>query len=165
MAKDSLNQTHIFIPEERTFLPPVSVVLDHFPDGEHIYENNPLKLYQKTYLESGQNYHYKGNWHKYLLDDTIWQEPSLSVLHAKKETQGLRKFMVQILGRTLPTFHRLHKVRPRLYPNSNCELCGQATDESIEHLFFRRAESASRRSLLIDQCLLVISERQKTLIS
>jgi ribonuclease HI len=83
IAKDSLNQKHIFIPDERTSLPSVSVVLDHFPDGKYIYENNPLKLHQKTYYESGQNYHFRGNWHKYLLDKTIWQEPSLSILHAK----------------------------------------------------------------------------------
>jgi hypothetical protein len=73
--------------------------------------------------------------------------------------------MVQILGRTLPTFNRLHKFRSRLYPSSDCKLCGQETNETIEHLFFRCAETASRRSLLIDQCVLLISERQKTLHS
>jgi hypothetical protein len=65
-AKDSLNQTHIFIPEQRASLPPVSIIFGQFPAGEHIYENNPFKLYQKIYFISGKKYRYKGNWHKYL---------------------------------------------------------------------------------------------------
>jgi hypothetical protein len=163
IAKAGVNQSSIFIPEERTWLPQVSIILDHFQDGEHIYENNPLKLYQLTYRKTGQNYHYKGNWHKYLFHNTIWQEPSLSILHNKKESKSLQKILVQILGRTMPTFHRLHKIRPRLYLCSNCILCGQTSGETIEHLYFHCAETASRRSLLENQCMQVVCEQHAAL--
>jgi hypothetical protein len=110
IAEDSLSQSCIFIPEERTWLPQLSIILDQFQDGEHVYKNNPLKLYQLTYKKNGKNYLYKGNWHKYLFHKTIWLEPSVSILHNKNESKSLQKFLVQILGRTPPTFHRLHKI-------------------------------------------------------
>jgi hypothetical protein len=57
-------------------------------------------------------------------------------LYSKLSTTGsLRKFLVQILGRTLPTFHGLHEIRPQLYLEANCPLCS-STDETIKHLLF-----------------------------
>jgi ribonuclease HI len=163
IAKAGLDQSSIFIPEERTWLPQVSIILDHFQDGEHIYENNPLKLYQLTYKKNSQNYHYKGNWHKYLFHNTIWQEPSFSILHNKKESKSLQKFLVKFLEELCQHSTAFIKFQPRLYSCSNCILCGQASDETIEHLFFHCAETASRRSLLEDQCMQVICEQHAAL--
>jgi hypothetical protein len=54
-----------------------------------------------------------------------------------QEGQGtLKKFIIQILGRTLPTNHRLNLVHSKIYREKSCLLC-QADDESIEHMFFQ----------------------------
>jgi ribonuclease HI len=107
-AKESLSEPSPLIPDESKHLPAVSVLCAnswHNEGPKYIYENNPLKLYQERYIESKQNYHLKSTakWPQYMLTDGIWQESSFFVLHSRSNL-SLKKFIVQVLGRTLPTF-------------------------------------------------------------
>jgi hypothetical protein len=158
IAKGSLaNSTPPTIPDEQKHLPTVTIVQHSKNDGPvsfgaSIFENNPLQLYIKTYVEKKLHFHKKGKFHDYLFDQTIWEAPSVSVLHTKKDF-SLRKFMAQIYARTLPTFHRLQVTRAGLFPDSTCCLCtGNATDESIEHLFFRCPFFSDSREALLQKC-------------
>jgi hypothetical protein len=84
MAKASLSQDSSSIPDEIRHLPLITVLATKAHDGsgpQYVVENNPTKLYQKRYAETLQNYHFTGQWHTYLFDHSIWQTPSLSVLH------------------------------------------------------------------------------------
>jgi hypothetical protein len=86
-------------------------------------------------VESAFNYHLRGSWHTHLFTDSVWRDASTSILLLKPDIKA-KKFLVQVLGRTLPTFHRLNKIRPRLYPNKWCILCPSHVSKSIEHLLF-----------------------------
>ena len=113
-------------------------------------ENNLWKMYQKRFQSSCQHYNFKGKWHLYMLLPTIWQDASFSILHQKRGKESLKRFIIQVLGRTLPTNHRLNITHPRLYPLHNCQFC-QANDESIEHVFFQCPHfSPSRLTLQTD---------------
>jgi hypothetical protein len=158
LAKGSLSQPSATIPFTYEFLPSVSVCVNH-EAGAYVFENRAHNLFTKHYKSLNKQYHFRGQWHRHLLTAAIWQEASLHILHSKLSTTGsLRKFLVQILGRTLPTFHRLHKIRPQLYLDANCTLCS-STDETIEHLFFhcpffsdaRKAALTSATELLKSQ--------------
>jgi ribonuclease HI len=157
IAKGSLaNSTPPTIPDEQKHLPTVTVVQHTENDGPvsfgaSIFENNPLRLYMKTYVEKKLHFHKKGKFHDYLFDQTIWEAPSVSVLHTKKDF-SLRKFMVQIYARTLSTFHRLQVTRAGLFPDSTCCLCTKNADESIEHLFFRCPFFFDSRQALLQKC-------------
>jgi hypothetical protein len=101
-----------------------------------IFENNPLKIYQEAYAsELSLHYHLRGSWHTHLFTDSVWRDASTSLLLSKPDIKA-KKFLVQVLGRTLPTFHRLHKIRPRLYQDEWCILCPSHALESTEHLLF-----------------------------
>lgn len=155
LAKGSLHRDHTNIPEETKYLPSVTVLMTkrHKTTGpQYIYENNPSKLYQNRYIETCQNYHFKGKWHLYLFDQSIWQAPTLSVLHDKKG-MSLKKFLVQILGRTLPTFHRLNKVRAGLYPDRTCCICKTGLPKTIKHLFYICPTFKQQREDLLEDCL------------
>ena len=138
-AKLSLSLPRASIPDE---------ILFHFhttlnkhntsPNAPHAVseENSLWKMYQTLFQTSRQHYNLKGNWHLYMLSPHIWQDASFSILHKKRGKESLKRFIIQILGRTLPTNHRLNITHPRLYPNHDCQLC-QADDDSIEHVFFQ----------------------------
>jgi hypothetical protein len=84
------------------------------------------------------------------------------VLHSKLCTNGsLRKFFVQNLGRTLPTFHRLHKIRPQLYLEANCSLCS-STDETIEHLLFHCPFFTDARKTALTSSIELLKSQQIT---
>ena len=45
-------------------------------------------------------------------------------------------FLLKILWRIIPTRSRLHRIKPRLYANSTCQLCPQGLapmEETLEH--------------------------------
>jgi hypothetical protein len=120
-----------------------------------ICENNPQKLYHTAYASNPHlHYHLRGTWHLYVFDDSIWHDPSTSTMLSKREFLH-EKFLVQILGRTLPTFRRLNKIQPRLYLTNNCILCPQNgnVEESIEHLLFHCPFFSDRRHLLHAQLI------------
>jgi hypothetical protein len=71
------------------------------------------------------------------------------------------KFLVQILGRTLPTFHRLHKIRPQLYLEANCPLCS-STDETIEHLLFHCPFITDARKTALTSSIELLKSQQIT---
>jgi hypothetical protein len=101
-----------------------------------IFESNPLKIYQEAYAsELSLHFHLRGSWHTHLFTDSVWRDASTSILLSKPDIKA-KKFLVQVLGRTLPTFHRLNKIRPRLYPDNWCILCPSHVLESTEHLLF-----------------------------
>jgi hypothetical protein len=81
------------------------------------------------------HYHLRGSWHTHLFTDLVWRDASTSILLSKPDIKA-KKFLVQVLGRTFPTFHRLNKIRPRLYPDKGCILCPSQVSESTEHLLF-----------------------------
>jgi ribonuclease HI len=135
LAKGSLSQPSATIPFGCEFLPSVSVCVNH-GHGTYVFKNQAHKLFTKHYKSLKKHYHFRGQWHRHLFTDAIWQEASLHILHSKLSTTGsLREFIVQVLGRTLPTFHHLHKIRPQLYLKANCPLCS-SSNKTIEHLLF-----------------------------
>jgi hypothetical protein len=73
----------------------------------------------------------------------------------------LRKFLVQILGRTLPTFHPLHKIRPQLYLEANCPLCS-STGETIEHLLFHCPFFTDARQTALTSSIELLKSQQIT---
>jgi hypothetical protein len=136
---------HVILPVTNTAASPRSVV----------YENNPQKLFHTAYFSNPHLiYHMRGMWHLYLFDDSIWYDPLTSILLSKRESLH-KKSLVPIKGRTLPTFHRQNKIRPRLYLTNNCILCPQLrhVEESIEYLFFHCPFFLDRRHLLHDQLI------------
>ena len=158
LAKSSLSLAHSALavpPVETTFLSAVNVVLPQTvaPSCTHgtLFENKPLRLYLRSYaLEYTLQYHLRGEWHTHIYAPTIWQAPILSSLSKQKNACDT-KFLVQILGRTLPTFHRLHVIRSRLYEDETCVLCTAGSPESIEHILFQCPHYAThRRTLLLD---------------
>lgn len=120
-------------------------------------ENNLWKMYQKHFRTSCRHYNFKGKWHLYMLLPTIWQEASFSILHQKRGRESLKRFIIQVLGRTLPTNHRMHITHPRLYPIHKCQLC-QADDESIEHVFFQCPHFSPSRSAIKTETVAKIKE-------
>jgi hypothetical protein len=138
LAKTSTNALSPEIPEERNHVPSVSVLIDRerLNGTSPLFENNPSHLFQKTYKELRLNYHLKGKWHIYLFDSNLRMQPTLSILDGQKY-YSLCKFLVQVLGCTVSTFHRLKVVRAGLFPDSTCLLCNQGADESLEHILYR----------------------------
>jgi hypothetical protein len=141
LAKDSLQLalSHTLVPTEFRTLAPVTVLLPPAivrSSSGAIFESNPLKIYQEAYAsELSLHYHLRGSWHTHLFTDSVWRDASTSILLSKPDIKA-KKFLVQILARTLPTFHRLNKIRPRLYPDKLCILCPGHVPESTEHLLF-----------------------------
>jgi hypothetical protein len=76
----------------------------------------------------------------------------MHTLASKKSPETHKKLSVQILGRTLPTFHRLHTTHPSLYLDSNCAFC-PCPDESSEHLFFQCPQFRRNRDQLLADLL------------
>ena len=146
-AKSSLSIPHSSVPDEIMFhhATRVDVHQSPAPNMQHVSEENRLwRIYNKLFQQTGQHYFLKGKWHTYMLTTDIWQEASFSILHQKRGKESLKKFIIQIFGRTLPTNHRLNITHPKLYPLHHCQLC-QAVDESIEHVLFQCSHlSASR---------------------
>jgi hypothetical protein len=126
-----------------------------------LFENQAHKLFTKHYKSLNKHHHFQGQWHRHLLTDAIWQEALLHILHSKLSTTSLRKFLVQILGRTLPTFHRLHKIRPQLYLEANCPLCS-STDETIEHLLFHCPFFTDARKTALTSSIELLKSQQIT---
>jgi hypothetical protein len=128
------------VPDEKAHLD--ATVLHTCTDDTHkddcfiVQEDNPMKCFQTVFQEKRQIYLRHGKWHNYLLHFSIWQEASFSILHLQRGKSSLKRFIVQILGRTLPTNHRLNLVHSKIYRGKSCLLC-QADDESIEHIFFQ----------------------------
>jgi ribonuclease HI len=139
-AKLSLNSQIVSVPDEKMHLDdPVLYVCTDGPSEANrftVQENNPTKFFQTIFQETRQTYLRHGKWHNYLLHFSIWQDASFSILHLKKGKASVKKFIIQTLGRTLPTNHRLNVVHSKIYREKSCFLC-QADDESIEHIFFQ----------------------------
>jgi hypothetical protein len=141
LAKDSLQlaMSHTVVPTEVRTLAPVTVLLPPAiiqSSSGVIFESNPLKIYQESYAsELSLHYHLRGSWHTHLFTDQVWRDASTSILLSKPDFKA-KKFLVQVLGRTLPTFYRLNNIRPRLYPEKGCILCPGQVPESTEHLLF-----------------------------
>jgi ribonuclease HI len=139
-AKLSLNSRIVSVPDEKTHLD--NTVLYACTDDPNevncliVQENNPMKFFKTIYQETQQIYLRHGKWHNYLLHFGIWQDASFSILHLKRGKASLKKFIIQILGATLPTNHRLNLVHSKIYQDKSCLLC-QADDENIEHIFFQ----------------------------
>jgi ribonuclease HI len=116
LAKDSLQlaMSNTLVPTEICTLAPVTVLLPPAiiqSDSGVIFESNPLKIYQEAYAsELSLHYHLRGSWHTHLFTDSVWRDASTSILLSKPDIKA-KKFLVQVLGRTLPTFHRLNKIR------------------------------------------------------
>jgi ribonuclease HI len=141
LAKDSLQlaMSHTLVPTEFRTLAPITVLLSPAiveSTSGVIYESNPLKIYQEAYAsELSLHYHLRGSWHTHLFKDSVWRDASTSILSSKPDIKA-KHFLVQVLGRTLSTFHRLSKIRPRLYPDEWCILCPDHVSESTERLLF-----------------------------
>jgi hypothetical protein len=141
LAKESLQlaMSHTLVPTEVRTLAPVTVLLPPAiiqSSSEVIFESNPLKIYQEAYAsELSLHYHLRGSWHTHLFTNSVWRDASTSILLSKPDIKA-KKFMVQVLGRTLPTFYHLNKIRPRLYPDKWCILCPSHVSESTEYLLF-----------------------------
>jgi hypothetical protein len=140
IGKLSPNSQIVSVPDEKTHLDDtvLYVCTDNLKDVNHfiVQENNSMKFFQTIFQETRQIYLRHGKWHNYLLHFSIWQDSSFSILHLKRGKASLEKFIIQILGRTLPTNHRLNLVHSKIYREKSCFLC-QADDESIEHIFFQ----------------------------
>jgi hypothetical protein len=138
LAKDSLQQamSHTLVSTDVRTLAPVTVLLPPAiiqSSSRVIFKSNPLKIYQEAYAsELSLHYHLRGSWHTHLFTYSVWRDASTSILLSKPDIKA-KKFLVQVLGRTLPTFHRLNKIRPRLYPDKWCILCPSHVSE---HLLF-----------------------------
>jgi hypothetical protein len=78
-------------------------------------ENNPMKFFQNVYQQTLQIYLRHGKWHNYLLHFSIGRDASFSILHLKRGKASLKKFIIRILGITLPTNHRLNLVQSKIY--------------------------------------------------
>jgi hypothetical protein len=76
---------------------------------------------------------------------------AFSVLHSRSNL-SLKKFIVQVLGRTLPTFQRLNDIRPNLYPEKTCLLCPHQESESLEHLIYQCQHFRVMRHDLLIEC-------------
>jgi hypothetical protein len=74
------------------------------------------------------------------------------VLHGKNDFL-LRQFLVQILGRTLPTLYRLNQTRPQLFPDFLCYICNHKAEESFEHICYRCPFYEEVRQNLAQECL------------
>jgi hypothetical protein len=171
--------TEPVIPDETRFLPMATIttaapdfqktktppnVLSvpwHLPHSNG-FENSPLKLCNKKFSHPIFRYKFSGSWHKFIFDSRIWLSVLSSVFLASTHN-NLRKFVVQILGRTLPTFHRLNKIRPLLYPDVECGLCDQPGRETIEHLLFECPELQAQRTTLNESCICTISSAKQQL--
>jgi ribonuclease HI len=139
-AKLSLNSQIVLVPDEKTHLDDTALYACTDDPNEVnrliVQENNPMKFFQTIYPETRQIYLRHGKWHNCLLHFSIWQDASFSILHLKRGKASLKKFIIHIPGRTLPTNHRLNLVHSRIYRDKSCLLC-QADDESIKHIFFQ----------------------------
>jgi hypothetical protein len=163
LAKTSTGALSPEIPEEleRNHVPPVSILIDRerLKGTDPLFQNNPAHLFQKLYNELRLNYHIKGKWHIYLFDSNLWMQPTLSILHGRKD-YSLCNFLVQVLGRTIPTFHRLKVVRAGLFPYSTRQLCNQGADESLEHIMYRCPYSTNARQTLIRDLMTILRKRR-----
>jgi hypothetical protein len=141
LAKDSLQLAMFYtlVPTEVRTLAPVTVLLAAAiiqSSSGVVFESNPLKIYQEAYAsELSLHYHLRSSWHTHLFTDSVWCDASTSILLSKPDFAA-KKFLVRVLERTLPTFHRLNKIRPCLYPDKGCILCPSQVPESTEHLVF-----------------------------
>jgi hypothetical protein len=162
LAKTSTDALSPEIPEEKNHIPLVSVLIDRekLNGTSPLFENNSAHLFQKTYKELRLNYHLKGKWHIYLFNSKLWMQPTPSILHGRRD-YSLRKFLVQVLGRTVPTFHRLKVVRSGLFPDSTCQLCNQGADESLEHILYRCPYSTHARQLTLLRDLMTILRKHR----
>jgi hypothetical protein len=152
-AKASLSLTNISVPDETRFRSEIGLFI-HSPTDDIItetllpniynFENNTTELYNGILKRTQQHYLRKGKWHIYMLAPSIWQETSFSILHTKQGLASLKRFLIHILARTLPTYHRLNLVRAKLFTNKSCFLCG-ADDESIEHIFHECPHFVAKR--------------------
>ena len=165
LAKSSLSLSlnSSLVPLETRFLSAVNVLLPPplaaALDAGVLFENNPIKLYTHAY-SSDRTLHYfgRGEWHQVLFSATIWQAPSTSIIFAKGDSTD-KKRLIQILGRTLPTFHRLRTIRPRLYPDELCILCDSHPSETIEHLFYECPTFAPHRQQLLTRLVSICRSR------
>jgi hypothetical protein len=120
-AKESLSLTNISVPDETKFRSEIGIFI-HSPIDDattqtllpNVFENNTTELYNGILKRTHQHYFRKGNWHQYMLASSIWQETSFSILHTKRGLASLKRFLIHILARTLPTYHRLNLVRAKL---------------------------------------------------
>jgi hypothetical protein len=139
-AKLSLNSQIVSVPGEKMHLDDtVLYICTDNPNEVNrliVQENEPMKFFQTIYQETRHIYLRHGKWHNYLLHFIIWQDASFSILHLKRGKASFKKFIIQILGRTLPTNHRLNLVHSKIYREKSCFLY-QADDESIKHIFFQ----------------------------
>jgi hypothetical protein len=67
-----------------------------------VQENKPMKFFEAIYQGTRQIYLPHGKWHNYLLHFSFWQDASFSIFHLKRGKASFKKFIIQILGRTLP---------------------------------------------------------------
>jgi hypothetical protein len=127
-AKTSLSLTNIFIPDKTQFRsqiglfihsPTHDVITKTLPPNIYNFENNTTELYNDMLKRTQQHYLCKGSWHQYMLASSVWQETSFSILHTKRGLASLKRFLIQILARTLPTYHRLNLVRAKLFANKS----------------------------------------------
>jgi hypothetical protein len=113
-AKSSLNSQLVSVPDEKAHLNVIVLYTctndTHKDDCLINQENDPMNFFQTVFQETRQIYLRHGKCHNYLLHFSIWQEASFSILHLKRGKSSLKKFIIQILGRTLPTNHRLNLV-------------------------------------------------------
>jgi hypothetical protein len=131
----------------------------------HMYnfESNTTELYDGILKRTQQHYLCKGKWHQYMLARSVWQETSFSILHTKRGLASLKRLLIHILARTLPTYHRLNLVRAKLFTNKSCFLCG-AVDESIGHICYECPHFVAEQSYIQQQtvnlCLTGIRDSQ-----
>jgi hypothetical protein len=165
-AKSSLTASRFIIPDELTFRPPalfrlarplystsaapvhiLRLPVGNLPLDIHL-DISPSKFLRSVLAHPAHRYTFSSTWHTRLYSPLLWLGPSSWVLTSRSH-HSLRKFLIQILGCTLPTFHRLHKIRPRLYPDVHCALCHNPESEIIEHIFFKCTYFNSLRSTML----------------
>jgi ribonuclease HI len=119
-------------------------------------ESSPFKHIRNTFqdlnLHLSKDY-VKRNWFQVLNNDLTWQEPySIENKKGASLPGYLRRFQINVLGRSLPTLHRMKVLRPKLFSDSTCPFCKNETscyDETIEHVFYDcPAFETSRKAFL-----------------
>jgi hypothetical protein len=114
LAKGSLLQPSATIPFSYEFLPSVSVCVNH-EDGVYVFENKAHKLFTKHYKSLNKQYHFRGQWHRHLLTDAVWQEASLHILHLIK---ALYHWFLEKVSCSNPWSHSAHISSPSQNPSS-----------------------------------------------
>jgi hypothetical protein len=165
-AKCSLTASRFIMPDELTFRPPalfrlaqplypasaasvhiLRLPVENLPLNIHL-DISPSKFLRSVLAHPAHRYTFSSIWHTRLYSPLLWLGPSSWVLTLRSH-HSLRKFLILIIGRTLPTLHRLHKIWPRLYLDVHCALCHNSKSETIEHLFFNCTYFNSLRSTML----------------